>query len=144
MQQLRRSSANVQFPWYCKPGHVSVIYLNVGRGWFKTNRFSYHGTVGQNVDVQFITEQDGGGQIRATFNGATLKCKGIAARKRKSCTIPKALRPWSGAIIVIVGFRHPSTRFQMSGRVGMKQEQCTFALFVLYVIYLFIYLFIYF
>jgi len=113
-QQLRRSSANEQFPYYCKPGGVTVIYVNVGPGWVKTNGISYLGAVQQNADVKFITEQDGTGQILAKFNGAILKCDGIFSRKRKTCTIPKALRPWSGVITVKIG-RHPSTRFLMSG-----------------------------
>lgn len=118
MQQLRRSSANVQFPWYCKPGRLSVIYVHVGPGWVKTNRFSYTGAVQRNADVKFMTEQDGGGQILAKFNGAILNCQGFSALKRKTCTIPRALRPWSGTITVEIG-RHPSTRFQMSGTPGM-------------------------
>lgn len=120
-QQLRRSSANVQFPYYCKPGGVTVIYVNVGPGWVKTNGISYLGAVQQNADVKFITEQDGTGQILAKFNGAILKCDGIFSRKRKTCTIPKALRPWSGVITVKIG-RHPSTRFLMSGTLGMYEE----------------------
>ncbi|KAJ7372699.1 cell adhesion [Desmophyllum pertusum] len=112
--QLRRSSANVQFPWYCKPGRLSVIYVHVGPGWVKTNRFSYTGAVQRNADVKFMTEQDGGGQILAKFNSAILNCQGFSALKRKTCTIPRALRPWSGTITVEIG-RHPSTRFQMSG-----------------------------
>lgn len=113
-EQLRRSSANEQFPYYCKPGGVTVIYVNVGPGWVKINGISYLGAVQQNADVKFITEQDGTGQILAKFNGAILKCDGIFSRKRKTCTIPKALRPWSGVITVKIG-RHPSTRFLMSG-----------------------------
>lgn len=130
-QRLRRSSANVQFPWYCKPGRVSVIYVNVGPGWIKTNGFSYHGAVQQNADVKFITEQDGTGQILAKFNGVKLKCEGVFALKRKTCTIPRALRPWSGTVIVEIG-RHPSTRFLMSGTPGMyyKTSFSTFVLFL--------------
>lgn len=115
-QQLRRSSANEQFPWYCKPGHVTVIYVNVGLRWVSTaNRFSYTGAVQQNADVKFQTEQDGGGQIVAEFNGATLKCDGNPSMKRKTCTIPRHLRPWTGTITVkILG--GPSTSFRMSGK----------------------------
>lgn len=117
-QQLRRSSANVQFPSYCKPGQVSIIYVHVGHGWVKTNGFSYLGVVQQNADVKFITEQDGTGAILAKFNGARLRCDGIFAMKRKICTIPRTLRPWSGKITVEIG-RHPSTMFLMSGTPGM-------------------------
>lgn len=113
-EQLRRSSANVQFPSYCKPGQVSIIYVHVGHGWVKTNGFSYLGVVQQNADVKFITEQDGTGAILAKFNGARLRCDGIFAMKRKICTIPRTLRPWSGKITVEIG-RHPSTMFLMSG-----------------------------
>lgn len=122
LQQYRRSQANVQFPNYCKPGHVSVIYLNVGQGWIKpTNRFSYNGAVIWNADVKFVTEQDGTGKILAKFNGVKLKCDGLFSAKRKTCTIPRALKPWSGAITVEIG-RHPSTRFQMSGTPGTYEE----------------------
>ncbi|XP_078346276.1 uncharacterized protein LOC144631666 [Oculina patagonica] len=113
--QLRRLSANVQFPYYCKPGSIKVIYVFIGPGWVKTNGFSYNGAVQQNVDVQFQTEQDGTGQILAKFNGAILSCQGLASYKRKICTIPRNLRPWSGRITVEIG-RHPSTFFLMQGK----------------------------
>ena len=108
----------MQFPYYCKPGQVKVIYVNVGQGWVKTNEFSYHGVVQQNADVKFITEQDGTGQIVAKFNSVILKCDGIPSRKRKTCTIPRTLSPWSGTITVKIG-QHPGTRFLMSGTPGM-------------------------
>ena len=121
LQQLRRSQANVQFPNYCKPGHVSVMYLDVGQGWVKTNRISYNGAAMRNADVKFVTEQDGTGKILAKFNGVKLKCDGVFSMKRKTCTIPRALKPWSGTITVEIG-RHPSTRFQMSGTPGTYEE----------------------
>lgn len=93
-------------------------YLNVGGGFFKTNGFSYHGNVLRTFDVQFVTEQDGNGDIAAQFNGVILKCGGWAALKRKNCTIPRNLSPWSGTIKVKIGISHPSTRFQMSGTPG--------------------------
>ncbi|KAM7431305.1 cell adhesion [Porites harrisoni] len=128
-QQLRSSNANEQFPLYCKPGSLTVKYLNVGRGLFKTNGFSYRGLVLRTFDVQFETEQDGNGDIVAQFNGAILKCDGWAARKRKTCTIPRNLRPWSGIIKVKIVISHPSTRFQMAGtpvcrRTGFTGYNC--------------------
>ena len=93
-------------------------YLNVGGGKFKTNGFSYHGKVLRTFDVQFVTEQDGNGDIVALFNGAILKCDGWAALKRKTCTIPRNLNPWSGIIKVKIVISHPSTRFQMAGTPG--------------------------
>ncbi|XP_073246079.1 uncharacterized protein [Porites lutea] len=128
-QQLRSSSANVQFPLYCKPGRLTVRYLNVGGGFFKTNGFSYHGKVLRTSDVQFVTEQDGNGDIVAQFNGAILKCDGWAALKRKNCTIPRNLSPWSGIIKVKIVISHPSTRFQMAGtpvcwRTGFTGYNC--------------------
>ncbi|CAH3162943.1 unnamed protein product [Porites lobata] len=128
-QQLRSSSANEQFPLYCKPGSLTVKYLNVGGGLFKTNGFSYRGLVLRTFDVQFETEQDGNGDIVAQFNGAILKCDGWAALKRKTCTIPRNLRPWSGIIKVKIVISHPSTRFQMAGtpvcrRTGFTGYNC--------------------
>lgn len=78
----------MQFPYYCKPGQVKVIYVNVGQGWVKTNEFSYHGAVQQDADVKFITEQDGTGQILAKFNSVILKCDGISSMKRKTISEP--------------------------------------------------------
>ena len=92
--------------------------LDVGGGLFKTNGYSYYGKVRRNFDVLFETEQDGNGDIVAQFNGAILKCNGWAALKRKTCIIPRNLRPWSGIIKVKIGLSHPSTRFQMSGTPG--------------------------
>ena len=108
----------MQFPYYCKPGRVTVKYVDVGQGWVKTNEFSYHGAVQQDADVKFITEQDGTGKILAKFNSAILKCDGISSMKRKTCTIPRTLSPWSGTITVEIG-QHPGTRFLMSGTLGM-------------------------
>ena len=93
-------------------------YLNVGGRFFKTNGFSYRGLVLRTFNVQFVTEQDGNGDIVAQFNGAILKCDGWAALKRKTCTIPRNLSPWSGIIKVKIVISHPSTRFQMAGTPG--------------------------
>ena len=90
----------------------------MGGGFFKTNGFSYHGKVLRHFDVQFVTEQDGNGDIVALFNGAILKCDGWAALKRKTCTIPRNSSPWSGIIKVKIVISHPGTRFQMSGTPG--------------------------
>ncbi|EDO47540.1 predicted protein [Nematostella vectensis] len=132
--RLRNSGRNVQFPYYCKVGRVSVIGVIQGSRSYSisSNQLMFSGPVSRMDDVTFITEQDGDGRILAKFNGAILTCNGFSAMKRKSCVIPRGMRPWSGRITVEVfgsGGYNPSTGLTMSGEpycptAGFKGDNC--------------------
>ncbi|KAK3752708.1 hypothetical protein QZH41_006618 [Actinostola sp. cb2023] len=132
---LAKSRSNEQYKRYCKVGRVSVIGLDVGGGLrgIPSNQLRYSGPVLRTSDITFMTEQDGYGTIIAKFNGAILKCKGFSGMKRKTCVIPRSLRPWSGRITVEVsgpsgGYR-PSTSYYMGGtpicaNAGFEGDNC--------------------
>lgn len=124
LQSIARSQYNAQFPHYCKVGRISVIGLDIGGGLFRLSNsqfMSFTGNVLRTSDVTFMTEQDGYGSITAKFNGAVLQCSGYPGMKRKTCVIPRAMRPWNGRITVTVfstGGHNPSTSYSMIGTPG--------------------------
>lgn len=123
LQSIARSQYNAQFPHYCKVGRISVIGLDIGGGLFRLSNsqfMSFTGNVLRTSDVTFMTEQDGYGSITAKFNGAVLQCSGFLGMKRRTCVIPRAMRPWNGRITVTVfstGY-NPSTSYSMIGTPG--------------------------